>query len=69
MSWSGTDADGSLTTTPALIVVTYIDAQDEVCNSLTCSLYDKLIYKLSAKFLKRQKKDEQISIFGGFECP
>ena len=33
MSWTGTDADGSLTTTPALLVVTYIDAQDEVWNT------------------------------------
>ncbi|XP_063681369.1 uncharacterized protein LOC134816455 isoform X3 [Bolinopsis microptera] len=45
MSWSGTDADGSLTTTPALIVVTYIDAQDEVYviegqdGKITCMAY------------------------------
>ena len=43
MSWTGTDADGSLTTTPALLVVTYIDAQDEVCNTSYNDLFSMLI--------------------------
>ncbi|KAL5253228.1 hypothetical protein ACHWQZ_G013115 [Mnemiopsis leidyi] len=45
MSWTGTDADGSLTTTPSLLVVTYIAADDEVYviegkdGTITCTVY------------------------------